>query len=102
MKAFRFRSSFAVTTLLALAAFFVPAPARALQVYARAGRAGSNAVANHADSLPNSASVSAGSVAADSADVDNSPIQYPSGVRSAKLLNQIFGGEIPLRKLSRL
>jgi len=91
MKAFRFRSSFAVTTLLALAAFFVPAPARALQVYARAGRAGSNAVANHADSLPNSASVSAGSVAADSADPSAKKSLYaPSGERGSGLSGKVF------------
>jgi uncharacterized protein YcbK (DUF882 family) len=62
----RFRFSFAVTILLSLTAFVLPGRAAALQLYARAGRTGSNAVANHADSLPTGASVAGGSAAVDS------------------------------------
>jgi hypothetical protein len=64
----RFSFSSAVTTLFLIMAILLPAPAGALQLYARAGRTGSNAVANHADSLP-TASVSGGSAAADSGEL---------------------------------
>jgi hypothetical protein len=89
MNAFRFRFSFAVTTLLALAAFFVPTPASA-QLYARAGRTSSNAVANHADSLPASASVSAGS-AADSGELSAKKlVAAPSGEGGSGLSGKVF------------
>jgi hypothetical protein len=51
----RFSFSLAVTSSIALAAIILPAPANA-QLYSRGGRIGSNAVANHADSLPTVAS----------------------------------------------
>jgi hypothetical protein len=47
----RFSFSLAVTSSIALAAIILPAPANA-QLYSRGGRIGSNAVANHVDSLP--------------------------------------------------
>ena len=53
----RFSFSLAVTSSIALAAIILPAPANA-QLYSRGGRIGSNAVANHADSLPTVASSS--------------------------------------------
>jgi len=62
----RFRFSSAVTTLFLLTAIVLPAPAGALQLYARAGRTGSNAVANRADSIPATTPASGGSAAADS------------------------------------
>ena len=90
MKAFRFRFSFAVTTLVAIAAFLIPGPASA-QLYARAGRASSNAVANHADSLPTSPAVSSGSVAADSSESNAKKSLYaPSGERGAGLSGKVF------------
>ena len=51
----RFSFSLAVTSSIALAAIILPAPANA-QLYSRGGRIGSNAVANHGDSLPTVAS----------------------------------------------
>lgn len=62
----RFSLSLAVSTFVTLTAILPPAPARALQLYSRGGRTGSNAVANHADSLTTVAS-SGGSASADSA-----------------------------------
>lgn len=62
----RFRFSLAVTTFVTLTAIIPPAPARALQLYSRGGRTGSNAVANHGDSLTTVA-YSGGSASADSA-----------------------------------
>ena len=47
----RFSFSLAVTSFLALAAIILPVRANA-QLYSRGSRIGSNAVANHADSLP--------------------------------------------------
>src|SRR5881275_2742083 len=61
----RFRFSSAVIAVLAIAATVLPTRGDALQLYARAGRPGSNAVANRADSLPVSAA--GGAVATDSA-----------------------------------
>src|SRR4051812_26943834 len=52
----RFRFSTAVIAILAIAAVVLPTRGSALQLYARAGRPGSNAVANRADSLPVAAS----------------------------------------------
>ena len=51
----RFSFSLAVTTSIALVAITLPVPANA-QLYSHGGRIGSNAVANHADSLPTVAS----------------------------------------------
>jgi hypothetical protein len=55
MNCSRFSFSLAVTSSIALAAIILPVPANA-QLYSRGGRIGSNAVANHADSLPTVAS----------------------------------------------
>ncbi|HMH24945.1 MAG TPA: D-Ala-D-Ala carboxypeptidase family metallohydrolase [Gemmatimonadaceae bacterium] len=51
----RFSFSLAVTSSIALAAIILSAPANA-QLYSRGGRTGSNAVANHGDSIPTVAS----------------------------------------------
>jgi hypothetical protein len=69
----RFSFSLAVTTAIALAAI-LPTPANA-QLYSRGGRIGSNAVANHADSLPTVAS-SCGPNTSDSS--ASAPVAKPS------------------------
>ncbi|HMI49161.1 MAG TPA: hypothetical protein VK481_10855, partial [Gemmatimonadaceae bacterium] len=56
----RFSFSLAATTLLTLTAIILPAPASALQLYSRGSRSGSNAVANHPDSLPTTVASSGG------------------------------------------
>lgn len=56
----RFRFSSAVATIIAVTAFILPARMSALQLYSRAGRTGSNAVANRADSLPTAAASATG------------------------------------------
>jgi hypothetical protein len=93
MNRFRFRFSFAVTTFLTIAAIILPAPAGALQLYARAGRNSSNAVANHGDSIPTAnAAVSAGSVASDSGEIVSSkkPAIAPDGDKGAGLSGKVF------------
>lgn len=91
MKAFRFRFSRAVTTFLAITAFILPVSAPA-QLYARAGRTGSNAVANHADSLPSAPAVASGSVSADSGEFApaKKPLLAPTGEKGAGLSGKVF------------
>ena len=87
----RFRFSSAVTTLLTLTAIILPAPAKALQLYSHAGRTSSNAVANHADSLPTGASASGGSVSSDSAPAaPTKPLYSPSGEKGSGLSGKVF------------
>ena len=62
MKAVRSRFSPAVTTILAITAFLLPTPVRALQLYSHVGRPGPNAVATRADSLPVAAASTGGAV----------------------------------------
>jgi len=92
MRQFRFRFSLAVPTFLTLTAIVLPAPAGALQLYARAGRTGSNAVANRADSIPSATSASTGSTAADSA--ESTPAKKtllgPSGEKGMGLSGKVF------------
>ena len=86
----RFRFSSAVTTLLALAAIVLPAPARALQLYSHVGRPSSNAVANHGDSVLTPAP-SGGSTASDSsAPVPATNLYSPSGERGSGLSGKVF------------
>lgn len=85
----RSRSSFslAVTTSIALAAITLPVPANA-QLYSRGGRIGSNAVANHADSLPTVAS-SGGSNTSDSS--TSTPAPKPALSASGEKGNGLSG-----------
>jgi Peptidase M15 len=76
----RFSFSLAVTSSIALAAIILPIPANA-QLYSRSGRIGSNAVANHADSLPTVAS-SGGPSTSDSS--TSSPPAKPAVSASAE------------------
>ncbi|HEY3133528.1 MAG TPA: D-Ala-D-Ala carboxypeptidase family metallohydrolase [Gemmatimonadaceae bacterium] len=87
----RFRFSSAVATFLTITAFLLPAPLSALQLYARAGRASSNAVASHPDSALASAA-SAGSTAADSADsiAPKKTLFAPSGEKGSGLSGKVF------------
>src|ERR1700730_13021681 len=62
----RLRFSLAVTTFLILTAILPPAPASA-QLYSHGSRSGSNAVANHSDSIPTSVASSGGTASSDSA-----------------------------------
>ena len=87
----RLRFSSAVTTILTFTAIILPAPARALQLYSHAGRTSSNAVANHADSLPTGASASGGSPSSDSAPAPAAkPLFSPSGEKGSGLSGKVF------------
>jgi hypothetical protein len=87
----RFRSSPAVTPLLILTAIILPAPASALQLYSHAGRSGSNAVANHADSIPTGASATGGSTSTDSVNPPApKPLFSPSGEKGSGLSGKVF------------
>lgn len=87
----RFRFSLAATTLIPLTAIILPAPASALQLYSRGSRTGSNAVANHVDSLTTVAS-SGGPSASDSTrsvPATNSLVS-PSGEKGSGLSGKVF------------
>jgi hypothetical protein len=89
----RFRSSLAVTALLTLTAIILPAPASALQLYSPGGRAGSNAVATHPDSLPTGASATGGSTTTDSVNAPapaTKPLFSPSGEKGSGLSGKVF------------
>ncbi len=86
----RFRFSSAVTTLLTLTAIILPAPGKALQLYSHAGRTSSNAVANHADSLPTGASASGGSVLDSAPAAPTKPLYSPSGEKGSGLSGKVF------------
>src|SRR5206468_3159019 len=93
MNRFRFRFSLAVTTLLTLTAIVLPAPAGALQLFARAGRTSSNAVANHGDSIPTAAApASTGAVAVDSGELApaRKPLLGPDGEKGNGLSGKVF------------
>ena len=92
MKAIRFRFSSVVTPLFILTTFLLPAPSSALQLYARAGRTSSNAVANHADSLNAATPVSGGSTAGDSGEsvAAKKALYSPSGERGSGLSGKVF------------
>ena len=91
MTAFRCRFSFAVATMVALAAVR-PTAAPALQLYARAGRTSSNAVANRADSLPAGTAASSGSLVPDSSESapTNKTFFAPSGEKGSGLSGKVF------------
>ena len=87
----RFRFSLAVTTFVTLTALIPPTPASALQLYSLGGRTGSNAVANHVDSLPTVAS-SGGAAASDSS-VSTTAAKLlfsPSGDKGSGLSGKVF------------
>ncbi len=87
----RFRFSPAVTTLLILTAIILPVPASALQLYSHAGRTGSNAVANHADSIPTVASATGGSASTDSVNTPMAKSLFsPSGEKGSGLSGKVF------------
>jgi hypothetical protein len=92
MNVSRFRFSFALMSLIALPAMFLPASSAA-QLYTRTGRASSNAVANRGDSLL--AVVSNGSTSADSAplivaEASKKPLMAPSGDKGSGLSGKVF------------
>jgi len=88
----RFRFSLAVATFFTVTTFLLPAPMGALQLYARAGRASSNAVANHTDSVLTTHSATGGSSAADSTDsvAPNKTLFAPSGEKGSGLSGKVF------------
>ena len=90
MNSFRCRFSLAVA-ILAVIGVATPVPASALQVFGRANRAGSSAVANHSDSLTNSA-VGNGSAVEDSVypSADKKPLVAPTGERGTGLSGKVF------------
>jgi hypothetical protein len=88
MRAVRFRLSSAVIAL-ALGATVLSTPASALQVYSHAGRPGSNAVANHPDSLPTVVAASGGGAMVDSSDVKTA-LYSPSGEKGSGLSGKVF------------
>jgi hypothetical protein len=93
MKASRFSFSSVVTPLFILTTFLLPAPSSALQLYARAGRTSSNAVANHADSLNAATTASGASTAADSGEsvgAAKKGLYGPSGERGSGLSGKVF------------
>ena len=90
MKASRFRFSSAVTALLILGAMVLPLPASALQLFGHVGRSGSNAVANHPDSLPTIAAASGGGSMADSSESPKKALYSPSGEKGSGLSGKVF------------
>jgi hypothetical protein len=82
MNQFRLRFSLAAATFFTLTAIILPAPANA-QLYSRGSRTGSNAVANHADSLPTTVASSGGAASTVVASTDsNVPAPSPKSVFS--------------------
>jgi hypothetical protein len=85
----RFRFSLAVTTFVTLTAIIPPTLASA-QLYSLNGRTGSNAVANHVDSLPTVAS-SGGAAVSDSAPTPAAKLVFsPSGEKGTGLSGKVF------------
>ena len=84
------RSTFVLAILAVLCGIIAPLPARA-QIFTRASRASSNAVATHADSLINPP-VANGSVATDSLPLtgDKKALMSPSGDRGTGLSGKVF------------
>lgn len=90
MKAVRIRFSLAVAIPFALTAMVLPAPASALQLYSHVGRPGSNAVANHADSVAGSVGNSGGGAMADSSGAPKKSLYSPSGEKGTGLSGKVF------------
>jgi peptidase M15-like protein len=89
MNATRFRFSSAVPVLLVLGTLVLPTTASALQLYSNVGRSGSNAVANHPDSLPTVAA-SGGGAMADSGESVRRSLYSPSGEKGSGLSGKVF------------
>jgi hypothetical protein len=90
MNAIRFRFSSAVPALLVLGALVLPMSAGALQLYSRVGRSGSNAVANHPDSVTGTVAAAGGGLVADSAESAKKSLYSPSGERGSGLSGKVF------------
>lgn len=90
MNAVRFRFSPAVKIQLALAAFLLPTPASALQLYSHVSRPGPNAVATHGDSLSNASATVGGASMADSAGLARKELYAPSGEKGSGLSGKVF------------
>ena len=93
----RFRFSLAAATFLTLTAIILPAPASALQLYSRGSRSGSNAVANHPDSLPTTVASSGGVASNVAASTDSNvpapsakSFLSPSGEKGSGLSGKVF------------
>lgn len=86
----RVRLSSAVATLVAISAFILPARMSALQLYARAGRAGSNAVANRTDSLLTAASAAGGPASDSASSTDKKEALMSSGEKGSGLSGKVF------------
>ena len=90
MRSVRCRSSFAVAILAILFGIATPLRAHALQIFVRANRASSNAVANRADSLV-SPVAGTGSATSDNLDsADKKGVMSPSGERGSGLSGKVF------------
>ena len=91
MTGIRLRFGLAVTTFLTVAAIIPPAPASA-QLYSHSSRSGSNAVANHADSIPTSMASSGGVSASDSSIPTPAPkvVFSPAGEKGSGLSGKVF------------
>jgi hypothetical protein len=91
MTGIRLRFSLAVTTFLTFAAIIPPAPASA-QLYSHGSRSGSNAVANHADSIPTSVASSGGVASSDSSLPAPAPkvVFTTSGEKGSGLSGKVF------------
>src|SRR5229473_1116503 len=87
----RLRFSLAVTTFLTITAIIPPAPASA-QLYSHGTRSGSNAVANHADSISASVASSGGTASSDS--TVPAPVAKvtftPAGEKGSGLSGKVF------------
>lgn len=89
MNAVRRRFSLALTILLAVATL-APAPARALQLFSHVNRSGSNAVANHPDSIPTMAAAASGVASPDSGMLVKGPAGSASTEKGAGLSGKVF------------
>ena len=86
----RTRLSSAVTTGLTVTAILLPAQASALQIYPRAVRTSSSAVANQADSVSLNVVGSGVSAAPDSSIPVEKPLMSPSGETGSGLSGKVF------------
>jgi hypothetical protein len=90
MNAVRIRFSLAVAVFFTLTLMVLPAPACALQLYSHVARPGSNAVANHSDSVAGSTSNSGGGAMADSSGAPIKELYSPSGEKGSGLSGKVF------------
>jgi len=89
MNATRPRFSLVVLTLLT-ATLLLPASASALQLFSHVNRSGSNAVANHPDSIPALASTSGGATSADSGLAVKGGAIAPAAEKGTGLSGKVF------------